>query len=108
MTLAQQLHNSASHAEGLDPACPVCTNQPKQITAADLRNGITIQHKGSGQSFTVHNVTHGSGDTVSWNGFLVGGDLHEHSFYAPASWPLELVADAPQPETVDITPRPQT
>jgi hypothetical protein len=24
MTIAQQLHNSATHAEGIDPACPVC------------------------------------------------------------------------------------
>jgi hypothetical protein len=27
MTLAQQLHNSATHAAGIDPACPVCSPQ---------------------------------------------------------------------------------
>jgi hypothetical protein len=31
MTVSQQLHNSASHKEGWDAACPVCIAQAKDI-----------------------------------------------------------------------------
>lgn len=34
MTLNEQLHNSATHAKGFDPACPVCNPQrPETVNA---------------------------------------------------------------------------
>jgi hypothetical protein len=31
MTLNQQLHNSATHKAGIDPACPVCNKRIPEI-----------------------------------------------------------------------------
>jgi hypothetical protein len=35
MTLAQQLHNSATHKPGTDPNCPVCTKMNRHSCKSD-------------------------------------------------------------------------
>jgi hypothetical protein len=57
-TLNEQLHNSATHALGSDPACPICQQQElhslKPITAAgalqsaltELQNGFNYERFG--------------------------------------------------------------
>lgn len=65
----------------------------RTITAADLHDGMTVEHKGSHQHFTVCNVERKEPGITTWNGIAAGtNDDYLHSFNAPDSLPLGLVS----------------
>ncbi len=74
----------------------VTANNLKAITAAELRDGMTIQHPGSGQVLTVSELKDDGTATGGkhWIGKIKGGDGHPHSFNAPLNFPLYQVQDA--------------
>jgi hypothetical protein len=43
MTLNEQLHNSASHLPGYDPACPVCIDRQKRYE--DATEGLRLHYE---------------------------------------------------------------
>jgi len=48
MTIAEQLHRSAAHKTGSDPACPVCANKSKfrcgdKVIDLDGRRGTVVK-----------------------------------------------------------------
>jgi len=45
----RQLHSSATHAKGFDPACPVCNPQPKEL----IMHYRAILEDGTQVDFTV-------------------------------------------------------
>jgi hypothetical protein len=86
----------------------VTANNLKAITAAELRDGMTIQHPGSGQVLTVSDVKDDGTATGGkhWTGKIKGGDGHAHSFNAPLNFPLYQVIDnRPAPYTPEDAAR---
>ena len=49
MTLNDQLHNSATHAAGSDPNCPVCVKRgrPVTVTAEKISWIVELRDKGA-------------------------------------------------------------
>ncbi len=75
----------------------------ENITAAELVDGMRIEHNGSKQQVDVYNVVKLAKGSVNWNGQLVNGDGTEHGFSAPDDFPLTLIRGGKQ--SIDITPQ---
>jgi hypothetical protein len=66
-TLAEQLHASATHKAGLDPACPVC--QTLKLPGIGREQAlIQLRHALSRRTKSKFSVTGGSGTAWGWIG----------------------------------------